>query len=308
MAQWTSTSRKQINNPVQVAVLPLLTHLSENISIMQKIVRRIGTKLDTQDERKNFKTISKESRGVFQQATKLMSNINSGNPDNYKQAEKELIEYSRQFRQVMQQYISKRQKHTLPYKAQNINETDPLLTSSINSKQFNPNQSSYPYKYQQKQKQKQKQNKNKNKKSMNKNNNSNSITNQIVREDNLNHDDHDIFDQRYMTQVTIHSEEKMLENRDSEMGEIVHSLQEVNEIYQELLDMCKGQNDIIDDFEDNITSVHDNVNQGSQQLHKAEKNLKKSRRNRCMLLLFLFIGLVALVCIIWAMQTSREHN
>ena len=59
-------------DPAQEAVMPLLNDLSVNIKLMQKMVRLIGTKNDTQEERRKFEEMSKESRGIIQQATRLM--------------------------------------------------------------------------------------------------------------------------------------------------------------------------------------------------------------------------------------------
>ena len=186
--------------------------------------------------------------------------------------EDELVEYSRQFRLVMQQYISKCKKYTSPFKPQNINETDPLL-ASMNSKQFNPNETDYPYKYPQKQNMSQSQ------------------------QDN-------IFDGRYMTQIKVHNEQRMLEEQDSKMGEIVTCLEDVNEMFEDLKMMSEAQAEPITHLENNVISTRDHVTRGKNDLLKAEKHVKKSRRNRCMLLFILLTALVALVCIIWAMKKT----
>lgn len=83
----------------------------------------------------------------------------------------------------------------------------------------------------------------------------------------------------------------IVQHREHEIGQIVRSIQDLNEIFKDLANMIVDQGTLLDRIDYNIEHSAVAVEKGFQQLQKAEKYQKKSRK-------MLFIMILALIVIV----------
>ena len=95
----------------------------------------------------------------------------------------------------------------------------------------------------------------------------------------------------------IRLNEEMATQRDSELQDIVKSLNDVHEIFQDLNTMVIDQGTMLDRIDYNINKAQENVTSGVSELRKAVTSSKNSKFKYCVILLLclILLFLIALI-------------
>jgi syntaxin 16 len=123
--------------------------------------------------------------------------------------------------------------------------------------------------------------------------------------DRLAHSDSSIgFENRnYQTQDQLQIDDldnDLIRERDAEMTEVMKSLVELNQIFQEMSAMVVHQGTLMDRIDYNMESVQMRVNEGAIQLAQAERSAARTRKLKCF---FILCGSVFLALLIMILQS-----
>ena len=93
----------------------------------------------------------------------------------------------------------------------------------------------------------------------------------------------------------------VVQHREQEIGQIVRSIQDLNDIFKDLSTMIVDQGTILDRIDYNIEHSTVAVEKGLKQLQKAEKYQKKNRKMMCIMVLAVVI--IVLIVILIAVKS-----
>lgn len=99
-----------------------------------------------------------------------------------------------------------------------------------------------------------------------------------------------------LDQAQVDEETEQLEILEAQVGEILSTMRELNNLFHATLDKLNEQRNIILSIDDSISNAKDDMNNGNEQLDKGKNHQKGSTKCLCWLFLFFFI-VVAGVCL-----------
>lgn len=121
----------------------------------------------------------------------------------------------------------------------------------------------------------------------------------LMAEDNLYNDDDMDFktaSQRQEQLQVTRVNERLINERESEINHIVKSISDLNELFKDLATMVSDQGTVMDRIDYNIERVSHSVEGGLTQLEKAAKYQKSNRKMKAILILIIvFIVLFILL-------------
>lgn len=89
----------------------------------------------------------------------------------------------------------------------------------------------------------------------------------------------------------------LVDQREKQIGQVVRSIQDLNDIFKELSVIIVDQGTILDRIDYNIEHTSVSVEKGLKQLTKAEKHQKKNRKMYCVLVLFVVVVLMFVILV-----------
>jgi syntaxin 16 len=91
-------------------------------------------------------------------------------------------------------------------------------------------------------------------------------------------------------------------NRNSQINELVKTINQLSTIYKELNDLVVKQGSIIDRIDCNVEETFFQVEQGNVHLKAADENARSSCAERCM---FVMLALIVVLAIILGLKYSK---
>lgn len=121
----------------------------------------------------------------------------------------------------------------------------------------------------------------------------------LMTEDNLFNDDEMDFKTANQRQEQLQMNrinERIINERETEINHIVKSITDLNELFKDLATMVSDQGTVLDRIDYNIERVSHSVEGGLTQLEKAAKYQKSNRKMKAiMILIIIFIVLFVLL-------------
>eukprot|EP00070_Physeter_catodon_P001050 XP_007101995.2 syntaxin-16 isoform X1 [Physeter catodon] len=112
-------------------------------------------------------------------------------------------------------------------------------------------------------------------------------------------DDNTLYDRGFTDDqlVLVGQSTLMVEEREREIGRIVQSISDLNEIFRDLGAMIVEQGTVLDRIDYNVEQSCIKTEDGLKQLHKAERYQKKNRKMLVILILFVIIIVLVVVLV-----------
>ena len=101
-------------------------------------------------------------------------------------------------------------------------------------------------------------------------------------------------------------ESKILEENEEKMAYITEELTEMKDMFVDLDDIIRDQQDMVDLIENSVFDSKCDVEKGAEDLLKSENTMKKMRYNRCLMLGCLCLVIPVFLLYLWI--TSRGNN